>query len=217
MFAVLPALALFAFVSSITPGPNNFMLMSSGVNFGFRRTIPHFLGVGLGVAVMILLIGLGLAQLFVRFPPLLLVLKWGGAAYLIFLAYKIARSAPPQAGQAPAQPFTFVQAAAFQWVNPKAWIMAVTACATYTDQAHATASAALIAAVFGTVNLPCLAVWIGGGMTLRAFLSDPKMLKIFNVSVAMLLVASLYPVLRDANALRPHPCPQGVAGPSCHE
>jgi threonine/homoserine/homoserine lactone efflux protein len=197
MLALLPALVLFSFVSSITPGPNNLMLMTSGLNFGFRRTLPHFLGVGLGFTFMVLLVGIGLSQVFARVPVLLVALKWVGAAYMVYLAIKIARSGPLKSGGAGEKPITFLQAAAFQWVNPKAWIMAVTACATYTDPDRYSLSVLLVAAVFGMVNIPCIAVWVGFGAGLRKALSDPKTLKIFNVSMAMLLIASLYPVFRE--------------------
>jgi threonine/homoserine/homoserine lactone efflux protein len=197
MLALLPALALFAFVSSITPGPNNFMLMTSGVNFGFRATLPHLFGVGLGFTLMVGLVGLGLSEIFARIPLLLVALKWCGAAYMVFLAAKIARSGPLKTGVAGAKPISFLQAAAFQWVNPKAWIMAVTACATYSVPDRYTLSVLLIAAVFGVVNLPCIAIWVGFGSGLRQALSNPRTLRLFNWSMAVLLVASLYPVLTE--------------------
>jgi threonine/homoserine/homoserine lactone efflux protein len=124
----LSALTLFVFVSSITPGPNNLMLLSSGTRFGFRRTIPHMLGIGVGFMVMIALVGLGLAQLFLLYPPLHLALKIVSITYLLYLAWKIATSEPPTADEAETgKPMTFLQAAAFQWVNPKAWTMTLTA------------------------------------------------------------------------------------------
>ena len=197
MFTLLPALILFAFVASATPGPNNIMLMTSGLNFGFRRTLPHFWGVDLGFALMTLLVGLGLAQVFVRAPMLLTVLKWVGAAYLVYLAVKIARSGPIKRGQAGARPLTFLQAAAFQWVNPKAWIMAVTACATYTDPGRYTFGVLVITTVFGLVTLPAIAAWVGFGAALQSWLSHPRNLSIFNYTMAALLIASLYPVFRE--------------------
>lgn len=197
MLSLLPALLLFAFVASATPGPNNIMLMTSGLNFGFRRTLPHFWGVDLGFAVMTLLVGLGLAQVFVRAPALLTVLKWVGAAYLIYLAFKIARSGPIKGGTAGARPLTFLQAAAFQWVNPKAWIMAVTACATYTDPNRYTLGVLVITAVFALVTLPAIAAWVGFGAALQNWLSRPRNLAIFNYTMAALLIASLYPVFRE--------------------
>ena len=197
MLSLLPALTLFAFVASATPGPNNIMLMTSGLNFGFRRTLPHFWGVDLGFAVMTLLVGLGLAEIFVRAPVLMTALKWAGAAYLVCLAVKIARSGPIRSDKAGAKPLTFVQAAAFQWINPKAWIMAVTACATYTDQNRHTLGVLVITAVFTLVTLPAIAVWVGLGAALQRWLGRPRNLAVFNYTMAALLIASLYPVFRE--------------------
>lgn len=197
MLALLPALTLFTFVSSITPGPNNIMLMASGLNFGFSRTVPHILGVALGFTLMVALVGLGLAAVFVRVPMTLVVLKLVGAVYLIYLAVKIARSGPLKTGASRGVPLTFGQAAAFQWVNPKAWIMAVTACATYSDPDRVTASVVLVAAVFGIVNLPCISIWASFGSGLRRALSDPARLRIFNYTMAALLIASLYPLVTE--------------------
>ncbi len=197
MLPLLPALLLFAVVSSGTPGPNNLMLMTSGVNFGIRRTLPHFWGVDLGFATMTLLVGLGLAEIFVRVPALLLVLKWLGAAYLLWLAWKIARSGPLKGGRVRARPLTFLQAAAFQWVNPKAWIMAVTACATYADPNRYTLSVFVIAAVFAVVTAPCSGAWVGFGAALQRWLGHPRNLAVFNYTMAALLVASLYPLFTE--------------------
>ena len=126
-FDLLAALLFYAFVASITPGPNNLMLMASGANFGFRRTVPHMLGVALGFVFLALMVGLGLAGLFLAFPASHTVLKAVSVAYLLWLAWKIANAAPARAEAAAGRPFAFLQAAAFQWVNPKAWAMALTA------------------------------------------------------------------------------------------
>jgi threonine/homoserine/homoserine lactone efflux protein len=197
MFSLLPALVLFALVSAGTPGPNNLMLMTSGLNFGVRRTLPHFWGVDLGFALMTLLVGLGLAEIFVRAPVLLVILKWLGAAYLLWLAWKIARSGPLKSGTAAERPLTFLQAAAFQWVNPKAWIMAITACATYTDQNHYAGSVLLVAVIFALVTAPCSGAWVGFGAALQRWLGQSRNRTIFNTTMAVLLVASLYPVFRE--------------------
>ncbi|RYG36210.1 MAG: LysE family translocator [Burkholderiales bacterium] len=196
------ALVAFAFVSSITPGPNNLMLMTSGTNFGFVRTIPHMLGVSLGFTLMIVLVGAGLAQIFELYPFAHMILKYASCAYLIWLAWKIATSPPPGAKasarpgvEAAAKPMTFVQAALFQWVNPKAWTMALTAVSAYTLPTDPIVSLMIVAAVFGAVNLPSVSSWTLLGMQLRRFLSDPLKLRIFNVTMAVTLVATLYPVL----------------------
>jgi threonine/homoserine/homoserine lactone efflux protein len=127
---LLLAFILFAFVSSITPGPNNTMLLSSGVNFGFNRTIPHMLGISCGFALMVLAVGFGLGAVFKAYPILYTVLRYAGAAYLLYLAYKIATSGPAEDGdQSNTRPMSYLSAAAFQWVNPKAWVMAIGATA----------------------------------------------------------------------------------------
>lgn len=195
--ALLSALVIFCFVSSITPGPNNLMLMTSGVNFGVRRTVPHMVGIALGFTVMVALVGLGLAGVFTRYPSLLVGMKWVGAAYMVYLAVKLARAAPLTAGGALGDPMTFLQAAAFQWVNPKAWIMALTGVATYADQGDYTRSVLLVALVFGIVTLPCIACWALFGTALRHALQRPLVLRAFNWTMGALLIASLYPVFSE--------------------
>ncbi len=195
---LLTALVAFAFVSSITPGPNNLMLMASGTNFGFARSIPHMLGVSIGFTLMIVLVGAGLAQVFELYPIAHTVLKYASCAYLLYLAFKIATSAPPgsKAGaEEKTRPMTFVQAALFQWVNPKAWTMALTAVSAYTLPANPFVSLLVVASVFGAINLPTVGSWTLMGMQLRRFLSDPLKLRIFNVTMAVVLVATLYPVV----------------------
>jgi threonine/homoserine/homoserine lactone efflux protein len=190
----LLALAAFALVSSITPGPNNLMLMASGANFGFRRTVPHMLGIGIGFAVMIVLVGLGLVRIFDAFPVTHLILTIVGVAYLLWLAWKIAHAAAPDAAKTGAQPFTFMQAALFQWVNPKAWQMALTAITLYAPDRSATAIL-WVALVFALINLPSVSTWTVMGQQMRRVLSSPARLRAFNLSMAALLVASLVPVL----------------------
>jgi threonine/homoserine/homoserine lactone efflux protein len=188
------ALAVFAFVSSVTPGPNNLMLMASGANFGFRRTVPHMLGVGLGFAFMVALVGLGIAGAFATFPAAHQVLKWASVAYMLWLAWKIATAAPPREGQAGGVPFTFLQAAAFQWVNPKAWAMALTAIAVYAP-GREIGAVLLVAAVFGAINLPTVSSWTVLGQAMRRALTSPSRLRAFNWTMAGLLVASLVYVI----------------------
>lgn len=192
--SLLPALVLFAFVTSITPGPNNMMLLASGVNFGFMRTIPHMLGIGAGFTVMVAAVGLGLGEIFKLVPLLQTVLKVGGTLYMLWLAWKIAHSGPVGEGDAQGSPLGFWGAAAFQWVNPKAWIMAITAVSTY-SAGQTIAGAMLVAAVFGIVNLPCVSSWALFGSAMRRVLGDAQKVRIFNWVMAVLLVASLYPIL----------------------
>jgi threonine/homoserine/homoserine lactone efflux protein len=194
-FDQLLALVVFSFVTSFTPGPNNLMLLASGVNFGFARTVPHMLGIGLGFMLMVMLVGLGVGQAFALFPWLHDAMKIGGFAYMLFLAWKIANAGTIGEGRAAARPMTFLQAAAFQWVNPKAWAMALSATATYTLADDFVASVAVVAVTFGLVNLPTVSTWALFGVWLRRFLSDAKTVRYFNVGMAVLLVASLVPVL----------------------
>jgi threonine/homoserine/homoserine lactone efflux protein len=193
----LLALVSFAFVSSITPGPNNIMLTASGVNFGFVRTIPHMLGIGIGFMVLLLAIGSGIGTLFTLVPGLDLFLKIAGAAYLLWLAWKVARSGEiSEHVGSTAKPMTFVQAAAFQWINPKAWVMAVSAMALFVRPENAVFDVLMITVVFGFVNVPCVSAWAAFGHALRGFLRDPVRARIFNIAMAILLVASIVPMVR---------------------
>ncbi len=193
-YDLLAGFALFAFVSSITPGPNNLMLMASGANFGLWRSIPHMLGIGVGFVVMVILVGLGLVQVFDTFPLAHTILKLLSAAYLLYLAWKIAHATAPTEGGGEGRPLTFLQAALFQWVNPKAWSMALTAIALYAPD-RSLMAVLLVAAIFGAVNLPCVSSWTLLGQQMRHVLSTPARLTAFNWTMAALLVASLYPVL----------------------
>ncbi len=194
--ATLTALVTFAFATSITPGPNNMMLFASGVNFGFRRTIPHMLGIGAGFLSLLLGVGLGLGALLATVPVLYTGLKIAGGLYLLYIAWKIGSSRTLGEGKTSGRPMTFLGAAAFQWVNPKAWVMAVTAMAAYTDPVHYLTSVAIVGLVFGAVNLPAVSTWAGFGSALRDWLSVPVRLKWFNISMAVLLVLSLWPMLK---------------------
>ncbi|OYU70341.1 MAG: lysine transporter LysE [Alphaproteobacteria bacterium PA2] len=192
---LLSALVAFCFVSSITPGPNNTMLMASGANFGFRPTLPHMLGVSLGFGFMVLAVGLGLGQVFVRFPILHPVLAFGGAIYMLWLAWKIAHASGLGEVGTTGSPMTFLQAAGFQWINPKAWIMGVTAVTTYAPQNSYGLNVVLVSLIFVVVNAPCIAAWAGFGVGLRGFLDRPERMRLFNISMAALLVLSLVPLI----------------------
>jgi threonine/homoserine/homoserine lactone efflux protein len=189
------ALLGFAFVTSVTPGPNNMMLLASGVNFGLRRTIPHMLGISIGHMLMVVLVGLGLSGVFHTVPQLMIALKVAAVGYMLWLAWKIAHAAAPGSAAAAGKPFTFLQAAAFQWVNPKAWAMALGAIAAYAPE-PSVATIGIVAATFAAVNLPSVSVWAAAGQVLRRWLDDPVRLRIFNWTMAVLLVLSLIPVLR---------------------
>jgi threonine/homoserine/homoserine lactone efflux protein len=189
------ALVGFAFVTSVTPGPNNLMLLASGVNFGFRRSIPHMLGIGSGFVLMVVLVGLGLGKIFETYPIIYSGLRYVGGAYMLWLAWKIAHAGPVGEGKGRGVPMTFAQAALFQWVNPKAWVMAITAIAAYTVPANYVWSVLLVGLIFGAVNVPSVSTWTLFGTALKHVLNEPRTLRIFNVTMALLLVASLAPLV----------------------
>jgi threonine/homoserine/homoserine lactone efflux protein len=192
------ALLGFVVVTLFTPGPNNTMLMSSGLNFGFRRGLPHLWGVSLGFAVMVLAVGLGLGAVFQAYPALYTVLKYVGAAYLLYLAWQIATAgAPDPDGQTNGRPITFLEGAAFQWLNPKGWVMAVGAISTYAAVAAFPGNVLLIAFLFGSLGILSCAAWLGFGTSLRRLLKSPGIVRAVNMAMAALLVASLWPILAD--------------------
>ena len=193
------ALVVFAVVMSGTPGPNNMMLLASGVNFGFRRSLPHMLGISFGVMLLLLGVGFGLHEVFQRWPVIFTVIKYAGGAYLIWLAWMIANSGPLEdgTGEAKGRPMRFIEAAAFQWINPKAWVMAVGAMATYTVESSYAMTVIIVALVFGAVSGPSTGTWTVFGVALKRFLADPRANRIFNITMAMALVASLWPLLRE--------------------
>ena len=190
----ISALIIFAFVSSITPGPNNIMLLASGANFGFTKTIPHMLGISIGHAIMIVLLGTMLINLFELYPIILKILKIVGIFYLLFLAYKIATSASTIKSNQTSKPFNFVQAAIFQWVNPKAWAMALTAITVYAPS-QSIQSIFLVALIFCCTNLPSVSIWTIFGQNLKIILINKARLVKFNIIMSLLLIASLYPII----------------------
>jgi len=195
---LLIALVVFCAVTLFTPGPNNVMLMTSGLNFGFRRGMPHLIGVVLGFSVMVLTVGLGLGAIFEAWPLLYVILKYVGALYLLYLAWQIAVSLPPsERSESVGSPIGFLQAAAFQWVNPKAWVMAVGAVSTYAAVAPFPLNMLVIAGLFGVLGLASAGTWLGFGTALQRVLKNPRAVRAFNVTMALLLVASLYPIFTD--------------------
>ena len=184
-------LALFAFVSSITPGPNNIMLTSSGIVFGFRRTIPHMLGVTFGFGVMLLLCAAGIGSLILVVPAAHVMLKAMGSAYLLYLAWQLRSIAFQKNTSADARPMSFLGASLFQFANPKAWVMAVTGVAAFLPALQPVWLAiALFCLVFCAINLPCIVVWAGTGATLRRYLTQPKWQRAFCVVMMLLTVYS---------------------------
>jgi len=192
MTPILLPLLTFAIAATGTPGPNNIMLTASGVNFGYRRSLPHIFGIQIGFPSMVLAVGLGLGQVFTAYPELHQVLKWVGSVYLLFLAWKIATAARPKSAAREAKPFTFIQAALFQWVNPKAWIMSVAALTAYTTgEGSYVVEALMIAGVFFAVSFPLISLWCLFGALIGRWLTSPRALMIFNGSMSALIVASI--------------------------
>lgn len=172
MESLLP-LVLFAFVSSVTPGPNNVMLTSSGLLFGFRRSIPHMLGVTSGFGLLLALCAAGIGSLIIALPSLTTALKAAGSLYLLHLAWQL-RHIAYQPQQAHGKPMSFWGAALFQFANPKAWVMAVTGASAFLPAVQPAAwSITIFCLVFCAVNLPCIALWAGGGAALRRYLERP--------------------------------------------
>jgi threonine/homoserine/homoserine lactone efflux protein len=191
---VLYALILFCFVSGVTPGPNNIMLMTSGVNFGIRRTLPHLVGVVLGFSAMVALIGLGLDAIFARLPQLMPFMRWAGAAYLLWLAWRIANSGPMREGAVQGRPLGFLGAAAFQWINPKGWVIAISALTAYSVTDNYTISVLAVALTYLAIGIPSSGAWVVFGSAMRKALRDPGVARAFNLTMAALLVASIAPI-----------------------
>lgn len=189
---------LFAIATCVTPGPNNTMIMTSGLNYGIQRSLPHYLGIILGFPAMVVAVGLGLASLFEQYAVLHLLLKVAGASYLTFLAWKIASAPVSDLSVTEGKPFTFLQAAAFQWVNPKAWVLAMGATAIYTVVgSNYSLQVLVIAIIFLVFGAPCIMLWLWFGASLKRLLQKPESVKYFNYAMATLLMLSLLPVFND--------------------
>jgi len=193
-FAVL----FFAFSTTITPGPNNVMIMSSGVNYGIKASLPHWLGICFGFPLMVLLVGLGFGVVFERYPHLHQLIKVLGVVYLIWLAWRIASAEPKAIEQGKSKPFSFIQAALFQWVNGKAWVMASGAVAAFTSVGGVYwLEVCIITVAFLLVAFPCVGIWLVFGAALRTILTKSLFQRIFNVTMAIILVLSVVPVLLE--------------------
>lgn len=192
------AIALFAVSASATPGPNNIMVMTSGVNFGVKKSLPLLTGICVGFAVMLLLVGLGFSQLFDIFPSLHFIIKCVGVAYLLYLAFLIAKSAGTVTTKNQEKPLTFMKGALFQWVNAKAWVVATGAIAAFTTVGgNFYSQNILIAATFFVVSIPCVGLWLSFGSLLKNILNSDKSRKWFNFSMAGLLALSVVPVMQE--------------------
>jgi len=194
---------VFAVSTTITPGPNNIMIMSSGLNFGLKRSLPHLMGICLGFPLMVAGVGLGFGAIFERFPVIHEVIKVLGVLYLIYLAYLVATSAPKSLDNntSETKPLTFIQAALFQWINPKAWVMATGAVAAYTTQdASIMLQVMFISLAFLIAGVPCVGMWLVCGTWLKRFLKEVKYQRLFNLTMALLLIVSILPVIGELKA-----------------
>ena len=195
--------ALFMLVSSITPGPNNTMLMASGVHFGYRRTLAHLMGVQLGFGFMLIAVGLGLHTVLSQFPAFYDVVRFAGAAYMVWMAWSLASARPQfqeqaaieQSVQNELKPLGFWGAVLFQWVNPKAWVMAVTIMSAYVPPGAGLLQIAPLGLMFAVLGFPCSSVWVGFGSALRSYLQEAFRMRVFNCTMAAALLLSLYPML----------------------
>jgi threonine/homoserine/homoserine lactone efflux protein len=192
------ALILFVITTCVTPGPNNIMVMTSGINHGLKKSIPHLIGINVGFPLMIILVGLGFNSIFESFPILFKVLKIISAVYLLYIAYSILTGSISSKNGLYKKPMTLLEAAFFQWVNPKAWIMALGALTAFISyESSHFMQIIVIAFIFMIFGSPCTALWLYSGVSLREIFSKKLYLKIFNTTMALLLVLSLLPVFKD--------------------
>jgi threonine/homoserine/homoserine lactone efflux protein len=197
---LLFAFIVFATVMFFTPGPNNIMLLSSGLTYGFRPTVPHILGITFGFAFMVGAVGVGLGTVFLAYPILQTILKWGGVAYLVYLAAAIAMSDPvkPEEGGRRKGPMTFMGAAMFQWINAKGWVMVISTITAYAAIAAFPLNIAIQVAISLMLGILSCTAWAMFGSALRPLLSSRRAVRIFNIVMALLLLASLIPVFMEA-------------------
>ena len=195
---LLWALVMFVLVTLFTPGPNNTMLMTTGLNFGFRRGMPHVWGVVLGFTFMVLAVGIGLGAVFQAYPVIYSVFKYAGAVYLLYLAWQIATSGDVEEGETRGRPISFLEAAAFQWLNPKGWAMAVGATSAYAAVADFPMNMLLIASLCGVLGILSSVTWVWFGMGLKHLVTSPRAIRFVNYTMAVLLVASLWPIFAEA-------------------
>jgi threonine/homoserine/homoserine lactone efflux protein len=196
--SLLIGFIVFAAVMYFTPGPNNVMLLSSALTYGFRRSLPHMAGITFGMGFMVAAVGLGLGTIFITYPVLQTILKYAGAGYLIYLAAAIAMSGAATSGQDnQRRPMTFWGAAAFQWVNAKGWVMVIGTITAYAAIASFPWNIVIQTAITLVIGTLATAAWALFGSGLRPMLTSPRMVRAFNIVMAVLLLASLYPVFMD--------------------
>ena len=190
------ALGIYTLVMSITPGPNNIMLLTSGARFGFRRTLPHLLGVNVGFTAQTVAVCAGLGIVIEQLPGLQVWLTWAGVGFMAWLAFKLLRSGPAGSAES-ARPLSLIEAALFQMVNPKAWVIALTTASVFMPKSGDLALALVgVTLVLFAINLPCIAAWAVGGSALRTWLADDRRRMVFNVTMAILLAATAVSMLR---------------------
>ena len=190
---------LFCLSSSITPGPNNLMLMASGLNFGVKRTVPHLLGINIGFPLMLAAIGFGLGYVFLTYPGVHTLIKFAGGGYLLFLAWKIAHAASPELDEAAKKPLTLIQAAIFQWVNPKAWVIGIGAIATFTTVDNYHYQLLVIVAGYLTIGAGSMVLWLLMGAFLQRLIRHQKHLHYFNIAMGLVLAISVIPMMLPYN------------------
>jgi len=190
-------LILFVISTSITPGPNNTLILASGVNHGVQKSLPHYLGIGVGFTLMVIAVGFGAGNIFTQYSSLQIILKAIGVGYSLYLAYKVA-TASTKINSENKRPFTFFQAVLFQWVNPKAWIMIISAIVTFTTATdHYLSQIIILALAFIVFGFPCTGLWLLFGASIKKLFSNPSYLRAFNIAMAALLVVSLTPILHE--------------------
>jgi threonine/homoserine/homoserine lactone efflux protein len=192
MIELIVPITVFALVASFTPGPNNIMVTASGSAFGFRRSVPHLLGVTIGFPIMVLAVGLGLGEIVLSNPQIHVFLKYAGAAYLLYLAWRIAQAGRPDYGEAKARPLTFIEAAAFQWVNVKAWMVALSAIPAFTTVGgNYYLELGVIVLIFAAMTIPSLSVWCMFGVMIRRLIRTEETARVVNLVLAGLVALSV--------------------------
>jgi threonine/homoserine/homoserine lactone efflux protein len=197
--SLLIAFVVFAAVMYFTPGPNNIMVLSSGLTFGFRPTVPHIAGITFGCAFMVAAVGVGFGAIFIAYPVLQTVLKYAGAAYLVYLAATIALSEPIKPGEETGRrPMTFWGAVLFQWINVKGWVMVIGTITAYAGIASFPWNIAIQVVLCLLLGVVSTSIWTLSGSSLRSLMTSPRAVRVFNLAMAALLLASLFPVFKDA-------------------
>ena len=195
-FTFVLSIVSFTLATVLTPGPNNIMMLSSGLNFGYKRTLPHMMGVAFGFAFMVVCVGMGINIIFDTFPFVYDIMKVVGFIYILWMALQIANSSVDIKENKNSKPFTFIQIVLFQWINPKAWIMAITAISSFTVLNHDMFTQVLVIAfIYLLSGFISTNTWTLGGVFLKKLLKNKKAVKIFNIFMALLLVASIIPVI----------------------